>query len=429
MSDNASTSKDYSNIALIIGGVGMAIALAGLARGWTAGPGMDAARPFLGYLVSFAFWLSIGIGMLMLTMISWIFDAGWSIVIRRQMEHAIGAFKVLAILFLPLLATLFHSDPGLLWKWLSESKEVIVGAHVTTVAEDVLWQSKNPFLNPTTFIIFSAVIFGVFIGFSEIMRFNSQKADETGDPKYIHNQRWMSAIGIISTALALTFGSIYWFKSLEYHWFSTMYGVWFFAASIWSSLAATVILLHLKNKTPELAGIFNKAHYYLLGCLMLAFTVFWAYISFSQYFLIYNANIPEETFWYNIRAVGGFEMIGEPWWWVAMLLIFGHFFAPFLILLFYESKRTPFLFFFSFYVLAMHLVDLYWNILPGKIPAADGHGYSVRGVPLDISLIFDIGALAGIGGLCIWAFLQSSKKGHAIPIRDPRILESINCHE
>ncbi|MEE2988279.1 MAG: hypothetical protein VX372_01780, partial [Verrucomicrobiota bacterium] len=160
---------------------------------------------------------------------------------------------------------------------------------------------------------------------------------------------------------------------------------------------------------------------------MLAFTVFWAYISFSQYFLIYSANIPEETFWYNIREKN-FDGGLNSWWWVSMGLIFGHFLTPFLLLLWYKTKvviwRTVGV---SVWILAFHLLDLYWNIIPGKLVAPDhGPGYIVRQFSVSI---YDLSALVGVGGICIFAMSRSMKKAEPIPVRDPNILTSINYTE
>jgi hypothetical protein len=168
-----------------------------------------------------------------------------------------------------------------------------------------------------------------------------------------------------------TIASIDWFKTLNYHWFSTMYGVWFFSASMRAALSATVLMLFWQAGRREgLKGILQPVHTYLLGCLMLAFTVFWAYISFSQFFLIYNANIPEETFWYNIRELttSGSK---SGWYLISRLLIFLHFFAPFLFLLWYKNKFAWRLKMVAIWILVFHFVDLIWNILPQKL--ADPH--------------------------------------------------------
>ena len=213
---------------------------------------------------------------------------------------------------------------------------------------------------------------------------------------------------------------------LEYHWFSTMYGVWFFAASMRAALSATVLaLFYMATREDGLKGIIKPVHFYLIGCIMLAFTVFWAYISFSQYFLIYNANIPEETFWYNMREMNS-DGSKNSWWWVSMGLIFFHFFVPFLYLLWYKNKFSLRLRFIAIWILVFHLLDLYWNIVPQKL-ATDSHGgYTVR--QFGISWI-DVTMFLGVGAVVIWAFLKSAARERPIPIRDPRIEESINCHE
>ena len=134
-------------------------------------------------------------------------------------------------------------------------------------------------------------------------------------------------------ALTLTAGAIYWFKSLEYHWFSTMYGVWYFANCMRGALSMGVLLMLWLYNRGDFKGILKTDHLWAIGQLMLTFTVFWAYISFSQYFLIWNANVPEETFWYNIREFGD-------WWYVSLFLVFGNFLLPFLLLLSYRYKVT-----------------------------------------------------------------------------------------
>ena len=149
----------------------------------------------------------------------------------------------------------------------------------------------------------------------------------------------ISAIGIPAGALALTFGAFDMFMSLEYQWFSTMYGVWFFSSGMRSALAVTILgCLYLSRKS-FLKGIYKQAHQYDLACLSLAFTVFWAYISFSQYF-IYSANIPRKTFWYNIREINPNTGETSSWFGVSMGLIFDTFYFLFYIFFFTKIKST-----------------------------------------------------------------------------------------
>ena len=417
----AATSRGHKNIstyALIIGIIGLGISIAGLFRGLSESD----PRPLLGWLIGFSFWFSILIGTLYFIMLFYLFDSGWSVIVRRQLEHAVAGLKWLALVFFPLLlVSLLHDkNPGILWEWLNEEK-LLTGGEGAEI--DVLYQAKSSYLNISFFFFRAVFFFMIWIGLAEFFRWSSFSMDRDGDIRHIRRCRIFAAIGVIVTSLTLTFASIDWLKTLEYHWFSTMYGVWFFTSCILSSLAATVIACYLLRIHGHLKGVLNNAHFYYLGCLMLAFTVFWAYISFSQYFLIYNANIPEETFWYNIREInpdGG----KNSWWWVSMGLIFCHFFFPFLWLLWYKNKFGLRIVFISAWILLVHLLDLYWNILPGKIHLEDG--YSIR--QFEIS-IWDISMILGAGGICAWAYLRSMKKAQLIPIRDPRILESINAHE
>lgn len=415
--------KKYSTPALILGVVGVAIALVGIFLGL----GDHEPRNLISYLIGIAFWLSVLVGMLFLVMIWHTFDAGWPIVVRRQLEHFIGGFKFLGILFIPLLiiplgivfmGEEFAENYGILWKWMTPSK----------VAGDVIYEAKDIYLNEFWFVVRALVYFAVWIGLAECFRRYSFTQDKDGDALWTSKSRRLAGPGLFLAAMATTFAAFDWFKGLEFHWFSTMYGVWFFAGSMRAALAVTVITVIWLASYGYLKGILNQGHRYLLGCLCFAFTVFWAYITFSQYFLIYMANIPEETFWYNIREINA---TGEKnsWWWVSMVIMFGHFFGPFLFLVFYNTKiRIKTLVGAAIWILCVgHLADLYFNILPGKIyDSASPVGYQIRQFGINI---FDIASILGIGSLIFWGFFQSMKKQEIIPIRDPRIMESINFHE
>ena len=419
--NNTQLSK-VGNIAGLVGMVGIVLAAFGLLQGWAAGD----ARPFMGWLVGFGFWLSIVIGVTFLTLIWYVFHARWPTIIRRQCEHCMAAFPYLFVLFLPLLAIPFlHENPGLLWKWMNGYNEL--PGH-GTVGEDPLYLWKQPYLNVGFFAIRAIAVFGIFILFASLLRKWSFDTDKTGDINNIHKARRLSSVGLFLCAAATTVASIDWFKSLEYHWFSTMYGVWFFAACARAATCALLIISVILAAKGYLKGILKQAHRYDLGCLMLTFTIFWTYISFSQYFLIYSANIPEETFWYNIREKN-YDGSLNSWWWVSMGLIFGSFLIPFLLLLWYKSKvvvrRTVAI---AIWMLAFHLLDLYWNIVPGKLVNSDTHadGYLVRQFSVEW---VDLASLIGIGGVCVFAFCRSAGKEEPIPIRDPNINISINYTE
>jgi len=401
----AGTGKsNLSMISLGAGIVGLILAGIGMAMGFSHGD----ARPTYGALIMFCFYLSIGIGMLMLTIIHHLFGSGWSTVHRRQLEHGLSIFPWLLLVFVPFLV-LTQLDHGFIWHWLdSHAKET-----------DILLQKKSWWLNPTFFYVRVFVFFGIWIGVSYLLRKWSFAQDVDGDVKWSRKLAKLSAGGVVLVALSLTAASIDWIKSIEAHWFSTMYGVWFFAGSIRAALSVVVLLcLFSVYKNGPLTGLFKRGHLYDLGCLMLAFTIFWAYISFSQYFLIYNANIPEETFWYVMREQGSWKFVG-------FALVFFHFFFPFLFLLFYGNKVKPLpMIFIAVWILLFHLLDMYFNILPS---VRDGdHGFYM---PVSFSIHWvDVAAFIGIGGISLWSFLRSRAKAKLIPIKDPRILESLNHH-
>ena len=433
MSHNAETeSPKFSLDAKLLAGaiIGLSVGLVGLFQGLNTG---DKA-PFLGWLWGCSFWMSIAIGMLMLIMIFRVFNSRWSPVVRRQQEHALSAFPWLALCFLPLLLVAWFGkdQSGILWSWLNADSQTIEVSSVITVGDDVLHQKKAGYLNLNFFSFRLLLYFGIFCGLSHWLRKVSFMQDKDGDPNWTHLGTKVSAIGIPAAALALTFGAFDLFMSLEYQWFSTMYGVWFFASGMRAALAITILICLFLVSKGTLKGLFNKAHKYDLACLSLTFTIFWAYVSFSQYFLIYSANIPEETFWYTIREIDPNTGQVSGWFWVSMGLIFGHFFFPFLYLLFYRNKvDSPKLIFIVCWILVFHLLDLYWNIIPGRevVPGAFV-GFEARPV-WGTHFLWGIFSLIGVGCLCAWSVIRSFGSGQAeiIPIRDPRIVDSINHHE
>jgi len=244
----------------------------------------------ISWLVGVSFWTAITIGMLLLTMIHHIFDASWSVVIRRQWEHALSAFPWLALLFLPLVVASWMGSHDLVWPWMNPAHEL--HGH-GTVGTDILYAKKSGFLNLNMFTGATLLFFAIWIWVSSRLRKASFSQDSDGDIKWTHMNRVTSAFGIPLAALSLTFAAIFWIKSLEYHWFSTMYGVWFFANCVRGALSLSVLIMLWLYVRGDYKGILNTNHLHSIGQLMLAFTVFWAYVTFSQYFLIWNANVPE----------------------------------------------------------------------------------------------------------------------------------------
>jgi len=400
--------------ALIVGAVGLALTAAGL----LISP--DRHGVVLSYLVGITYWTAIAIGMLLLIFIHHVVDASWSVVIRRQWEHALAAFTWLFVLFLPLLV-LAWMKPGYVWPWMDLNHAHGAG----TVGSDIVYQKKSGLLNINVFTVATVLFFLSWIGISAVLRRASFRQDADGDPKRTITARKVSALGLPLTALTLTFAAIFWVKTLEYHWFSTMYGVWFFANCVRGALSISVLMMRwLWNRGDYKGGVMTTWHLYTIGQLVFAFTVFWAYVTFSQYFLIWNANVPEETFWYNLREV---NHDGSPnqWKYVGIyLILFGHFVVPFLYLLSYKHKIVHSnIRFIVCWILAVILIDMCYNILPAL---KDAHGDSLPF--LSINLLWVLTSAIGIGGVCAWAYFRSFPTTKLIPIRDPRVIESLDSH-
>lgn len=411
MSTHASTpSLPAPGKALAVGIAGIAVAAAGFF--------VEGAEKFAqSWLIGFIFWLAVTLGALFLVMIHHIFDAGWSVMLRRQYEHWISAFQWLAVLFIPLMVIAWV-DPTLIWKWMDPGFDLAaVGGH-GLVGDDILLSKKASFLNRNFFTGFSVLAFASWIGLAYVFRRNSFAQDGEASAKWTFSSRKWSAGGIPLAAVTLSGAIILWVKSTEYHWFSTMYAVWFFAGCIRAGLSLGLILMVWLWYRGNYKGLLNDNHMHSIGQLMFAFTVFWAYVTFSQYFLIWNANVPEETFWYNIRENG-------QWYYVGMTLLFGHFFAPFLTLIHYPVKVSKtFMPFVALWIAAIVLLDICYNVMPAEKTAG--------GDPLpflQLGLVWTAAAVVGIGGVCVWAYLRSFATTKLIPIHDPRINECLTYHQ
>jgi hypothetical protein len=216
--------------------------------------------------------------------------------------------------------------------------------------------------------------------------------------------------GIYLYALTLTLAAVLWMKGLEYQWFSTMYGVYYFAGSVWTTLATLYLLVVALERAGALSGVIHRRQLHDLGVLFFAFTVFYAYIAFSQYFLIWNAAIPEETYYYVKREAGS-------WWGVGMLLIFGHFLLPFLAYLRIDAKLwLPLAVPICVWAWFMHYADLSFNIMPLIHPDGFKPHY------------LDVACFALIGGILGLVFIRYFAAHAPYPLKDPRLEEAIGVH-
>ena len=347
------------------------------------------------WLLGFMFFLSLCLGALFLVLVHHLFDAGWSVPIRRFCEHiSTLLFPWMAALFLPIA---FGAKA--IYPWMHERHPEL----------DHALQAKQPLFSVPWFYIVALFCFGVWFLLTRRLRYWSLEQDKTGAALPTYKMRTLSAFGIFLFALTLTLAAVMWMKALQHEWFSTMYGVYYFAGSVWMTLATAYVITMILDRQGVLSDVLHEHQYYFLGSLIFAFTVFYAYIHFAQYFIIWNANMPEETFWYVVRERG-------TWFWIGIIIIFGHFFIPFLALLRIDVKHV-----FSFMVPVciwtwlMHFVDLSFNILPVPHP---------EGFPLRWLWLYG-GCVAFMGGFLSWRFLKEYSSHPPFPIKDPRLMEAM----
>ncbi len=388
----------FGTMALVLGVVGLVASIAGFF--------MDREQFFHSYLVAYCFWLGITLGGLFFTMLHHIVSADWSTVLRRITESIMMAMPVMAILFIP-IAVGIHD----LYHW----------SHADAVATDKLLQHKAGWLNTTGFLIRAFIYFAIWTTLAFLLYKASMDMDGGYKDEHRARMKAISAPGIFVFALSITFAAWDWVMSLDPHWYSTIFGVYFFAGSWWATLAfITQFALYLRSQ-----NVLDKAitveHYHDLGKLMFGFTVFWTYIGFSQFMLIWYGNIDEETLFYKHRWEHGWE-------YVSIFLIVGHFAIPFFTLMFRAVKRNPaILRVLTLWMLFMQVVDYFWLVMPsmGAHSAADA-AHAHHGIGLSW---MHLTTLAGIGGIFLWTFWTRLVSKPIVPIGDPRLEISLKFHQ
>lgn len=362
-------------------------------------PGLHKQFAF-SWLLAFMFYLSITLGALFLVILHHLFDAQWSVPVRRINEHLACSAPVMAAFFLPILVN----------AWVAGPEKALFGWMHSDPAHDHALYAKKALLNRPVFTVASLAVLAVWWLLASRLRALSLEQDRTGAAACTFAMRRWSAGGIFLFAPTLTLGAILWMKSLQWQWFSTMYGVWYFAGSVWVTAATLYVIMTVLHRHGPLAPVVRDTTYHDAGKLFFAFTVFHAYITFSQYFLIWNASIPEETFWYVQREQGS-------WWGVGMLLIFGHFFLPFLLLLRIDTKKSLTVMLpLAGWAWAMHFADLSFNIMP----VLHKEGFVLH--PLDLACLMFMG-----GVLTLW-FLRNFRAHAPFPQKDPRMAEALGIH-
>lgn len=350
-------------------------------------------RLWTSYLTAFFYFASLACGAMFFIAFNHAAKAGWSASIRRFAEAMTSYFPVMLISSLVLILGFKY-----LYAW----------GNPETFHN--LAHSKQIYLQPW-FVITRMLIFGLGSWyFGKLIVGNSLKQDNNGDHALTYKNLSLSIGYIAFFAIFFTLFSIDLMMSLLPTWYSTIYGIYCFAAAIQSTMAFLAIVIVWMRNSPWLSGYVTEEHQHDIGKFLKGFTVFWAYIAFSQFMLIWYANIPEETEFYILRSLNG-------WMPVSFALLIFRFIVPFLTLLPRGSKRNnTILVSISVLVLVMQYVDLYWLVYPNFYDGVPKFGG------------WEIGIFLGFAGLFLLTMTKFMTKHNLVAVQDPRLHEALKHH-
>lgn len=381
---------------------------------------------YFSYLTAYLFGLTICLGALFFVLVQHVVRAGWSVTIRRTAEHMAGAIWIFLPLFLPIMVG---------------APDVLYSHWWDPAAHDAIVSGKAGYLDTTFFFVRLAIYFAAWIGMAFWFKKKSLEQDESGDPKISLHLSRLAAPCILVYALSVTFAAFDWSMSLNPHWFSTIFGVCFFAAGFMAFFATSIILFKWLGKQGYLKDAVNVEHYHDMGKMMYAFVIFWTYVNFSQFMLIAYANLPEETSYYHMRQEHGWDT-------AFTLLALGHFVVPFVLFMSRHVKRHPIApVIMSIWLLFMHWLDMQFQVVPnlahlhtdGSHAAEGDHGAGGLGALADEAAAhgeswmshiqwYDVPLTLGFFALILGVTLTTLRKSHLIPVRDPRLQEALNFH-
>lgn len=355
----------------------------------------DQTRTWYAFLTAFFYFICLGLGGLFFTALQHVVKAGWSVNIRRVAESMTSVLPIAAIAGLVLLIG---------------AKKLYIWLDPTVMAQDSLLQGKAGYLNWGFFLVRLVVFFGLWLFFSKVIVGRSLKQDQDGDESHTLKNVGTSIGFLLVFALSFSLFSVDTLMSLQPHWYSTIWGVYCFSGLFQASLAAMIIITVVLMKKGLVKGFISEDHLHDLGKFLKAFTVFYAYIAFSQFLLIWYANLPEETIFYLSRSTGG-------WMASTVSLFVFKFFVPFLLLLPKAAKRSQgHLVLVSSLILIMQYVDIHWMVYP----TLDSTQYLFSWQEIGPILLF-----AGLFVMSVTNFLS---KNAVVPVKDPRIEESMHHH-
>ena len=391
-----SAGQSLFTTAAAIGGIGIAAAV-GL--GAMSGDGFQ--RFSLSYVTAYMWVLAICLGGLFWVTLQNLVNAHWSIVLRRVGELVAAQAPLMGLLALPIVVPIFTGHSSI---YIWSNHEAVHSNHML--------HHKAAYLNPTFFLIRFVVYFGFWTILARYFLNSSLAQDTSKEPSAIMGRmRAVAGPAMIGFGLTMTFCSIDLLMSLDPMWFSTIFGVYYLASCIVGINAFLALAGMWLHKRGILKSSVTTEHFHDLGKMVFAFTIFWAYVGFSQFMLIWYANIPEETGWFKERFEGGW---GAGWGLVSAILLFGHFVIPFFGLVSRHIKRRrPTLAFWCIWQLVMIYLDMYWLVMP------------TGGFKSPPFALVDICCMVGIAGIFVAGIALKAKNLNLMPTNDPRLQKSL----
>jgi hypothetical protein len=369
----------WQRVSLLVGIAGALVVITGFL--------LDRQQTLRSYLFAYLYWIGMGLGSMGILLMHHTVGGKWGMLIRRMCEAGCRTLPYMAILLIPILLSI-----PMLYPWARPE-----------AVHDVNIQAKTAYLNVPFFLARAVFYFLIWTYYAWRLSSWSAAQDQTGDESLISKMRAVSAPGLVIFTFVTTFAFIDWIMSLEPNWFSTIYGVMFLVGQVLESFAFVIALVIILSKRSPLKEYVTVQHLHDLGNMMFAFMVLWAYLSFSQFLIIWAGNLPDEIPWYLRRLRGG-------WGWVALTLVIFHFAIPFVLLLMRKTKRhAERLIKVCLLMIAIRIVDVYWVVKPAFY---DQH--------LSIYWMDFIAPIA-IGGLWLAIFFWQLNTRPLIPVKDPRL--------
>lgn len=379
---------------MIAGIIGLALFVIGVL--------LEPRQALTSYVFAYATVFTIVLGALMQLMMSQVTGARWFTVMRRIALGISGAMPAVVVLALPL----FIGVPAI-YSWASPA--TLPHATQSLVERKVAW------LNVPFFVVRGVVYLAAWVLIDGIVRHWSLQLDGLvgmAAADATRRMRRLSALGLVVVGLTMTFASFDWLMSLDPTWYSTVYGVYVFAGGFLAALGLIAVIGRVASRAgASLDGAVTPEHFGALGKLQLTFVIFWAYIAFSQFLIIWIGDIPLDSSWYVTRGSGS-------WGTLALIVVIGQFAIPFLVLLPRTTKRRPALMWLlGILLLVMHVLDVYWLVLPALHPTGIAFSW------------LDIATLLVVGGFATSFASRRARAVRALPVGDPYLAPSMRYSE